>query len=97
MNKESYTIIDDPGHSWLQVPYNDVIELGIEGKISQYSYRTRKWAFLEEDNDATLFMEEYKKKFGVCKYETLHVNDFDTHLDENYTGVFRFNASTLLY
>ena len=47
----------DPGHGWVEVPMHELHRLGIAGKITSHSYRQGETAFLEEDRDATLFIE----------------------------------------
>ena len=46
----------DPGHGWLKVPISLLKELGIESRITVYSYRRGDYAYLEEDCDAPAFM-----------------------------------------
>ena len=36
MNK--YTFYEDPGHGWLKVPMTELVDLGVAGTISSYSY-----------------------------------------------------------
>lgn len=49
---------EDPGHGWLQVPIDLVDELkkndGLD--VSPYSYKDRKYYYLEEDLDLGSFM-----------------------------------------
>jgi len=45
----------DPGHGWLEVYYPLVKALNVE--ISRYSYRNGNLAYLEEDCDATAFLQ----------------------------------------
>lgn len=49
--------ITDPGHGWLEVPVNLLAELGIEDKITSYSYRRGTMVYLEEDLDMHTFMQ----------------------------------------
>ena len=42
----------DPGHGWLAVKTAELVDLGIAGDISTYSYQKGKSAYLEEDSDA---------------------------------------------
>lgn len=56
---QSYTYFEDPGHAWLRVPLIEICP--IQDKISHYSYMKGKYAYLEEDCDAILFL---KHKFG---------------------------------
>ena len=51
----------DPSHGYLKVPKSLLRELGISDKISTYSYETLSFAYLEEDCDATLFIETLKE------------------------------------
>lgn len=68
MAKRSYTFYCDPGHGWLKVSYKELVELGIQDKITIHSYMRwngESWdCYLEEDCDATLFYET-KKSRGV--------------------------------
>lgn len=54
---------EDPGHGWLKVSLAELKSLGIENRISAYSYRQGDWAYLEEDCDAGIYIE-VMKKFG---------------------------------
>ncbi len=51
----AYTYYMDPGHGWLEVPMAEIVSLGIDEKISRYSYRDGDRAYLEEDCDLTMF------------------------------------------
>ena len=51
----------DPGHGWLKVKISLLEELGIADQISSYSYVMGEYAYLEEDADATLFMNTWRK------------------------------------
>ena len=52
----SYLVYGDPQHAWVKVPMKVLKELGIEGKITDYSYRKGDFAYLEEDQDASTFI-----------------------------------------
>jgi hypothetical protein len=57
--------ICDPGHAWLKVKIEDLINSGVANKISAYSYLKGENAYLEEDMDAYTYLEaigETKKK-----------------------------------
>jgi len=56
INMKKYTFIEDPGHAWLSVPLSDIQALCIADHISSYSYMSPTRAYLEEDCDATLFI-----------------------------------------
>lgn len=45
----------DPGHGWLKVPRKLLVKLGIEDKITHYSYQRGDFAYLEEDADLSTF------------------------------------------
>lgn len=60
--KVNVTFHSDPGHGWLAVKISLLQELGLEDKISGYSYMKGKTAYLEEDGDASLFMKSAKEK-----------------------------------
>ena len=51
------TFVNDPGHGWLKVPLTDIAALGIEAQITPYSYIEGQFAYLEEDLDATCYLE----------------------------------------
>jgi hypothetical protein len=59
-----YRFLSDPGHGWLEVPMSTIRYLGIEAKISSYSYRTDDTAYLEEDCDAPIFIDAYRNRYG---------------------------------
>lgn len=54
-------MFNDPGHAWLSVAITDLIALKIEHEISAYSYMNATRAFLEEDCDASIFLNAAKK------------------------------------
>lgn len=57
--------VSDPGHGWLEVPMSTIRYLGIENKISGYSYRKGDTAYLEEDCDAPVFIDAYRNRYGA--------------------------------
>jgi len=56
-----YLFHSDPGHGWLQVKRQELKELGILDKISNYSYQKGDNVYLEEDCDYSLFVERMKE------------------------------------
>ena len=54
---ETFNFYSDPGHGWLRVRIEWLIELGIYEAISEYSYvsDSGRWVYLEEDLDALIF------------------------------------------
>ena len=61
MTSLQVTYHQDPGHGWIEVPMSEVRRLGIAPKISEYSYRKGEKAYLEEDCDASLFVDAAKR------------------------------------
>jgi hypothetical protein len=72
-----YAFHEDPGHGWLEVTRQDLIDLGIDQDVSPYSYQNGQNVFLEEDCDMTLFFKAYEKKFGE-KPETMYFYEENT-------------------
>lgn len=68
-----YTFFTDPSHGWLEVPVSELHKLGIANKITQYSYRHKHLAYLEEDCDASTFVDAYFVAYGV-RPEFVEVN-----------------------
>ena len=65
MNKDkTYIFHSDSGHGWMAVKRIELKELNIENQISHYSYQKGDTVYLEEDQDATIFINEFKKMFG---------------------------------
>ena len=61
----TYHFYSDPGHGWLRVPREELRELGIESKISKYSYQKGSFVYLEEDCDAPEFINALSEARGV--------------------------------
>jgi hypothetical protein len=53
----TYTFHTDPGHGWLEVSRSELAMLHIDDAISAYSYQAGDKVFLEEDCDASLFVD----------------------------------------
>lgn len=60
-----YKFYNDPGHGWLAVKRKELVELGILGEISSYSYQRGNTVYLEEDGDASRFINACVRK-GLC-------------------------------
>jgi hypothetical protein len=50
----------DPGHSWIRVPMKEIAKLGIQNSITEYSHMLGDFAYLECDQDATVYTEAMK-------------------------------------
>jgi len=67
-----YRLFSDPGHSWLEVDFSELVSLGINKKITAWSYMKRDKVYLEEDCDAPLFLQTKKNLTGeVTEYEEI--------------------------
>jgi hypothetical protein len=75
----------DAGHGWLQVDKNWLSALGIAKEISGYSYAHRGYVYLEEDADAQIFIDAYRKWFSM-KPTFTEVDDGDDSVIRNYDG-----------
>lgn len=66
----------DPAHGWLRVPFGDLELLGIEDKISSYSYvaPSGTFAYLEEDSDAQLYLDAAEKAGWKVRIRERHTN-----------------------
>jgi hypothetical protein len=53
----TYNFYSDPGHGWLEVSREELAMLHIDDAISQYSYQSGDKIYLEEDCDASLFVD----------------------------------------
>jgi hypothetical protein len=65
--QNTFKYYQDPGHGWIAVKVELLEQLGIDGQISEFSYINEKGttAYLEEDCDASLFVEKYIEVFGI--------------------------------
>ena len=52
----------DSGHGWLAVKLLELHQLGLLNKISFYSYINGKTAYLEEDLDMGIYLQEIEKR-----------------------------------
>ena len=75
MSDKVFKYYQDAGHGWIAVKIKDIFDLGIQHKISQYSYIRGMTAFLEEDCDAPEFTSAWRAKHGDFKVEFKHQGD----------------------
>jgi len=59
-----FNFFSDPGHGWMAVKKQQLVELGIAAQITPCSHQRGDTAYLEEDCDASLFFEVFIKKTG---------------------------------
>lgn len=69
----------DPGHGWLEVDMLHIIGLELTEKISRFSYIRAGYAYLEEDCDATLFIE-VAKEAGIKVNYISHFSNADSEI-----------------
>ena len=67
MKTKKYHVYSDSGHGWAKVKFSEIVKLGIQDKISQYSYARGEYLYLEEDCDLSLFVDALFHK-GVTPY-----------------------------
>jgi len=78
MAENTFTFHTDAGHGWLEVGSMDLNKLGLkESDFSSYSYKAHAISFptyyLEEDRDAGVFIERFKKVNGDIHFKDAHV------------------------
>jgi len=49
-------VYTDPGHGWASVKRSLLVKLGIDDKVSHYSYQRGQSVYLEEDCDLSLLI-----------------------------------------
>ncbi len=64
----------DPGHGWVSVKLQTLIDLGIADKISYYSYMRGSSAYLEEDCDLGLLYQACDSRGLKIDLTTKHTN-----------------------
>lgn len=72
MKTRSFDYFIDPGHGWVKVSKRLLLDLGIVGVITSYSYERGDYAYLEEDCD-----------MGAL-YTALHVRGIEPKLRHRY-------------
>jgi len=75
-----YVFHEDAGHGWLEVPRDELVELGIMEQISTYSSQNGQCVYLEEDCDMVVFI---KAKCGTSEMEELE-DWWAMNVKENY-------------
>jgi hypothetical protein len=59
-----FTFHTDEGHGWMEVPLSMVKDLGLESKVSKFSYINGQTVYLEEDFDALQFIRAFENRNG---------------------------------
>jgi len=71
---KTYNFYNDPGHGWMKVKFEEIINLSLITKISSYSYVRNNSVYLEEDCDAPKFINALKEKGIDVKFKEFHTN-----------------------
>lgn len=74
--QKTYNFYSDPGHGWVKVPLSVLSKLGIIDKITSFSYIRGNNAYLEEDEDASLFVNELKAMGVTPKFKDAYTNKY---------------------
>ena len=56
--EKRYKYYHDAGHGWLRVKLVDLLELGLDDKVTNCSYMDDEYVYLEHDCDAPLFINK---------------------------------------
>jgi len=81
-----FNFFNDGGHGWIEVPIEVLRAMGINDKISSYSYQKDTMAYLEEDCDGSLFFETYikinneKPKFNDIYEQRSRVRSYQAYI-----------------
>jgi hypothetical protein len=98
-----YKFWHDPGHGWLEVPYKELVELGIEKDISAFSHINLRnghlenehgegpmlKVYLEEDRDMGVFIKSKWGKDPVPEFEEIY------HTGDKIRGLYDYNLNAL--
>jgi len=75
MKNLSLQYFTDPGHGWVSVKRQTLIDLGIADQISTYSYMRGASAYLEEDCDLSLLFKACDSSGIELTLKTKHTNN----------------------
>jgi|WetSurMetagenome_2_1015567.scaffolds.fasta_scaffold51841_5 hypothetical protein len=64
----------DPGHAWVKVSRFLLRKLGIENKITSYSYQRGDYVYLEEDCDFETFYDAMSKAGKTIQIVSRHTD-----------------------
>jgi hypothetical protein len=62
---QRFTLIEDPGHGWLEMPRSLIAELGLMDRITGYSYQNADKVYLEEYCDLPAFLCAFRTRYGM--------------------------------
>lgn len=81
---KTITVYTDPGHGWAAVKISELQALGIDQKISTYSYMRGKTAYLEEDCDLSVYLAALKGAGQEFRFIEKHTDK--RHPIRSYAG-----------
>ena len=81
-----YRLFSDAGHSWAEVSFGELVRLGINKKVTAWSYYKGNKVYLEEDCDFPLFLSAKKSVGEIVEYEEI-TSDYNSPI-RNYTPYF---------
>ena len=80
--EKTYRRICDPGHSWLEVPVEDVRDLaGVFDEITNFSPLKKCTFYLEEDCDLDTFFMAMRNKGYKVNMINIIVSDFESFMN----------------
>jgi hypothetical protein len=96
----TYDFHSDPGHGWLKVDGREIVRLGIQDEISEFSYMRNGYAYLEKDCDCGVFAKaldrlgvEFKtrnhyseKNSGIRSYDSYDAVRFVKDVENTWRG-----------
>lgn len=62
----------DDSHGWIAVKKKLIDDLNLSKKITVFSFQKGKTVYLEEDCDASVFLDELKKRDMNCQIISIH-------------------------
>lgn len=70
----SFIVYNDPGHGWVAAKRTTLIALGIQDKVTPYSYQRGDTVYLEEDCDASILIRALESLGIKPKFKEYHAN-----------------------
>ena len=77
----------DSAHGWLEVNYEELVDLGIVKRITNWSYRDGEKVYLEEDIDAGTYIDAVEEQ-RKCVVTVRNLNIEDNHLRNSEDKVY---------
>lgn len=90
---KKFKFYSDAGHGWLAVSVKYLYILNIVDQISTCSYINGGQIYLEEDLDASIFMNAYEAKYGKEAMRIEHITDKNGR-DQDYSRIRYYNNYT---